>query len=298
VGEAEKPGRRERPWWAFLLKVSRPGFYSTTLWFYLLTVGQRNVFGDWKFWLGAAYFTLPFGLLLYGWNDYGDRATDRLNPRKDSFLWGARGSDSELDRLPLWIALAQAPFLAVFVSLFGVKALVWFGLLLLANLLYNAEPFRFKSRPPLELVNQAGYLLVFVMGVWLNGVPDLPLWTYVYGAAFAMMAHLFGQILDVDPDAAAGRKTTAVLLGLRGAKWLLVAFLVGLSALTWFVYRSWVLGGFFAGAALWFALDNLVLWRGRQYEPWQIRLFGQGLNVMAVASIPYMWWTGVLTRVS
>lgn len=281
---------------AFWVKVSRPGFYSVTLWFYLLTVGQRNVFGEWTFWLGAVYFAFPFGLLLYGWNDYGDRETDRLNARKDTYLWGARGTDAELDRLPLPIALVQLPFVLVFTYLEGFRFLGWFALLLLANLLYNTSPFRFKTRPPLELINQSGYLLVFVLGSWLNNVPQLPLWTFVYGALFAMMAHLFGQILDIEPDGKANRKTTAVLLGMRPAKWLLAGFLACLCLLTGVVFQSVVLCLFFAAATLWFLLDVLVVWKNRPYSTFETNLFGQGFNVGAIASIPYMWWTGELTR--
>lgn len=281
---------------AFWIKVSRPGFYAVTLWFYMLTVGQRTVFGEWTFWLGVFYFAFPFGFLLYGWNDYGDRETDRLNARKDTYLWGARGTDAELDRLPLPIALVQLPFVALFTYLEGVRFLGWFVLLLLANLFYNTPPFRFKSRPPLELVNQAGYLLVFVLGSWLNKVPQLPAWTFVYGALFALMAHLFGQILDVEPDGKANRKTTAVLLGIRPAKWLLVGFLASLCLLTGVVFKSGVLCLFFAGVSLWFVLDVLVLWKDRLYSPREINLFGQGFNAAAIASIPYMWWTGVLTK--
>jgi 4-hydroxybenzoate polyprenyltransferase len=282
--------------WVFWLKVSRPGFYSVTLWFYLLTVGQRNVFGEWTFWVGAFYFAFPFGLLLYGWNDYGDRETDRLNARKDSYLWGARGTDTELDRLPLPIALVQLPFVAFFTYQEGFRFLGWFALLLFANLVYNTAPFRFKSHPPLELINQSGYLLVFVLGSWLNDVPQLPVWTFVYGGLFAMMAHLFGQIMDIEPDKKAGRRTTATLLGICAAKWLLVGFLFSLCLLTGVVFRSWVLCVFFAGASLWFALDVLVFWKDRHYTAFEINLFGQGFNVAAIASIPYMWWTGVLTK--
>jgi 4-hydroxybenzoate polyprenyltransferase len=170
---------------AFVLKASRPGFWSTAVWFYLLTAAQHPVLGSVNFWLGALYFTLPFGLLLYGWNDFGDRSTDRINPRKDSYLYGARGDDDQLSRLPLIIGLVQVPFLAAFCVVVGAaKVIPWFSALLVVNCLYNNPPFRFKSRPGLELLNQAGYLLVFLMGSWLNGVPQLPWQTFVFGAVF------------------------------------------------------------------------------------------------------------------
>src|SRR5260370_9900521 len=94
----------------FILQSSRPGLWLTTIWFYLLPLGQRHVFSSGVFWLGLAYCCLPLGLLLYGWNDYVDFETDQLNPRKGSFLFGARGSMDQLRKLPAIIVLVQAPF--------------------------------------------------------------------------------------------------------------------------------------------------------------------------------------------
>jgi 4-hydroxybenzoate polyprenyltransferase len=68
------------------------------------------VFSSVPFWLGLIYVTFPMGLLLYGWNDYVDYDVDRLNPRKGSFLFGARGSLEQLHLLPWRIVLFQAPF--------------------------------------------------------------------------------------------------------------------------------------------------------------------------------------------
>ena len=67
---------------ATLIKVARPGFWPTHLWFFLLPLGQREMFGRPGFWLGCAYVCFPLGLLLYGWNDLFDAETDRRNQRK------------------------------------------------------------------------------------------------------------------------------------------------------------------------------------------------------------------------
>ncbi|MES2461337.1 MAG: UbiA family prenyltransferase [Armatimonadota bacterium] len=281
---------------AFVLKASRPGFWSTAIWFYLLTVAQKPVLGTWAFWLGVIYFSLPFGLLLYGWNDYGDRATDRINPRKGNYLYGARGNDVELARLPILIALVQIPFLAAFSVLVGAdRVMPWFAVLLLVNYLYNNPPFRFKSRPGLELLNQTGYLLVFVMGSWLNGVPQLPWQTFVFGAVFAMQAHLFGQIMDIEPDRIAGRRTTAILLGVQPSKVLMILFLLFEAVLVWYYFRSTIVTGFFALAALYFLLDLSLLVRGRFYKPWELQLFALGLNAVTLGSMGWFWVTGSLS---
>jgi 4-hydroxybenzoate polyprenyltransferase len=283
---------------AFVLKASRPGFWSTAVWFYLLTVAQRPVIGSWTFWLGVLYFSFPFGLLLYGWNDLGDRATDRINPRKGNYLYGAKGNDTQLASLPLFIGLVQIPFLAVFCILIGpLPVLLWFAALLLVNYLYNNPPFRFKSRPGLELLNQTGYLLVFILGSWLNGLPQLPWQTFVFSAVFAMQAHLFGQIMDIEPDRIAGRRTTAILLGVQPSKLLMTAFLLFECVFVWHYFHSLAVSGFFALAAVYFLLDLTLLVRGRFYKPWELHLFALGLNAVTLGSMGWFWATGSLSQI-
>jgi 4-hydroxybenzoate polyprenyltransferase len=278
----------------FVLKASRPGFWSTAVWFYLLPFGQRDMFGLWPFWLGLLYFTFPFGLLLYGWNDTTDRETDRLNPRKDNLLFGARGTDTQLARLPWIIALVQAPFIGLFWALIGPKALVWFAALLLANFLYNAPRLSFKSRPPLDLLNQVGYLLVFPIARWLSSVPQLPWQTFAFAALFAMHCHLFGQILDFDPDRRSGRRTTATILGVRAAKYLLALFLLSECLFLWAYFGNPVLSGLFALASAAFLADVLLVYRDRTYPPSLARLASLGLNAAAFGSMYWVWSSGCL----
>ena len=99
------------------------------MWFYLLPLGQQHVFGRWTFWLGVLYVTFPLGLLIYGWNDLVDAETDRHNPRKGTFLFGARPDEAQLAVLPWHIALVQLPFAVAFVWLFGPEALAWLAAL-------------------------------------------------------------------------------------------------------------------------------------------------------------------------
>ena len=128
-------------------------------------------------------------------------------------------------RCPLRIFLVQLPFACCFVWLEGPKALVWLAALTLSTAVYNWPPPGFKGRPPFDVLNQVGYLLVFVLSSWLNRVPQLPWQTYLFGALFAMHAHLFGEIMDVEPDRLAGRRTTATTIGAVPAKALIAALL-------------------------------------------------------------------------
>jgi 4-hydroxybenzoate polyprenyltransferase len=157
----------------FLVQVSRPGLWATSAWFYLLPLGRRPVFHAAGFWLGLLYVTFPLGFILYGWNDLVDQETDRVNPRKGTFLFGARGTREQLASIPLRIALLQAVFLAAFWYLDGPRMVLWFAGLIAFTALYNWPRYGLKSRPPFEVLNQAGFLLVFVLSSWLNHAPQL-----------------------------------------------------------------------------------------------------------------------------
>jgi len=280
----------------FLVKAARPGFWTTSLWFYLLPLGQKNVWFSPSFWLGAFYVTLPLGLLIYGWNDLADAESDRHNPRKGTFLFGARGTDEQLARLPLRIALVQAIFLAAFIALLGAKAALWFAALVFSTAIYNWPRYGLKGRPPFEVLNQIGYLLVFVLSSWLNDVPQLPLWAMVFGACFAMHSHLFGEIMDIVPDRLTGRNTTATVLGSVPVKAIIATFLLAESALVFGFFGDRLIAGFLMLSALWFVLDATVIWRDRLYRPAEMRVFLLGWNALAVLTMPYVWLTATLTH--
>lgn len=267
------------------------------MWFYLLPLGRQHVFGQWTFWLGLIYVTFPLGLLIYGWNDYVDTETDRLNPRKGTFLFGARPDDAQLSALPWQMILVELPFAVAFVSLLGAKAVAWLAAMLFATMIYNWPPPGLKGRPPFELLNQAGYLLVFVLSSWLNGVPQLPWQTFLFGTLFAMHSHLFGQIMDVEPDRFSGRRTTAVHVGVVRAKALVCLLLASESALVYLGFHDVFIAAFFALSTVWFALDATVIWRGRMYRPAEMRFFLLGWNAVAVVSMAWVWLTATLTHV-
>jgi 4-hydroxybenzoate polyprenyltransferase len=276
--------------------VSRPGFWLTSVWFYFLPAGGALVFASWKFWLGCLYVTFPLGLLIYGWNDIADYETDRHNPRKGTFLFGAKGTPEQLRLLPLRIALVQLPFFVLFWWLEGWRVLPWAAALVFATAIYNGPRGGLKARPPFELLNQIGYLLVFVLASWLNNVPQLPWSTFLFGALFAMHSHLFGQIMDVVPDRIAGRRTSAGQIGIVRAKWLLTGLLTSEAVIVGWFFGDQFLAAFLALAALWFIADATLLWRDAVYRTWQMRLFLLGWNAIALASLPIVWRSGALTR--
>jgi 4-hydroxybenzoate polyprenyltransferase len=281
---------------SFIIKASRPGLWLTAVWFYLLPLGERHVFHSAAFWLGLFYVTFPLGLIIYGWNDIADADIDSFNPRKGTFLFGARGSHEQLRRLPMQIALVQAVFGSIFVYLDGARILLWLLGLVLFTAIYNLPRYGLKSHPPFDILNQAGYLLVFVLSSWLNHTPQLRWPAMLFGALFAMHSHVFGEIMDIDPDRASGRRTTGTLIGIIPSKVLICALLVLEAGLVWKFFGDFWISGALLFGVLWFLFDALVLWRDRPYSLVQMRVFMLGWNAIALASIPWVWRTATLAR--
>jgi 4-hydroxybenzoate polyprenyltransferase len=281
---------------SFVIKASRPGLWATAVWFYLLPLGRRHVFDSVGFWLGLIYITLPLGMIIYGWNDIADADIDKFNPRKGTFLFGARGSQEQLRRLPLQIALTQAIFAAVFLLLVGPKILLWFGGLIAFTAIYNFPSYGLKQIPPFDILNQAGYLLVFVLSSWLNHAPQLRWPAMLFGALFAMHSHVFGEVMDIGPDRQSGRQTTATTIGAIPSK-LLISGMLMMEALL--IYRNYAdprISGALAFGAMWFLVDALLLWRERPYSLMAMRVFLLGWNAIALGSMAWIWSNAALTR--
>jgi 4-hydroxybenzoate polyprenyltransferase len=281
----------------FLLQVSRPGLWSTTAMFYLMPLGHADILHSAKLWLGLLFVLFPLGFLLYGVNDIVDRETDALNPRKGTFMFGSRGAREQLVALKWQIAVVQIPFVAAFYLLVGPRILWWYGLLLVAVGLYNAPGIAWKGRPPFDVLIQASYLLVFVLSSWLNKVPQLPWQTFLFGAMFAMHSHIFGEVMDIEPDRLSGRRTTATVSGRVRAKFLIAAFLLIETVLVQFYFRDWIITGFLAIGALWFLIDATLLWKNRAYSPKEMRLFLWGWNAAALLGMFWNWTHATLTHI-
>jgi len=283
---------------AFLIQVSRPGLWSTTAMFYLMPLGHADLLHLGKLWLGLFFVLFPLGLLLYGANDIVDAETDLLNPRKGTFLFGSRGAREQLAALRWQIVAVQCPFLAAFYFLIGPRILWWYATLLLAVGLYNAPRFGWKGRPPFDVLIQASYLLVFVLSSWLNNAPQLPWQTFLFGALFAMHSHVFGEVMDIEPDRMTGRRTTATLIGRVPAKLFIASFLCIEMGLVYFYFQDAIIAGFLAFGALWFVADAAAVWKNRPYSPMEMRLFLWGWNIAALLGILWNWRQGTLTHLN
>jgi 4-hydroxybenzoate polyprenyltransferase len=280
----------------FWLKVSRPGLWFQTLWLYTLPTSRLPIFHSPIFWLGLVYATFPLNFLVYGWNDIVDFENDQQNPRKDSFLFGARGTREDLSRLPAAMTLVQLPFFIAFVWLRGWTMAALLVGMLVVNLLYNLPRSGWRGRPPLELVNQAGYLLLLPLSIILNQTPSVSWAAVGYLVLFCTHSHLMGEIMDVIPDARANRNTSARELGVKRTKGLVLALVVLEGLLLGWFFHDWILGGFLLAGSLWLALDLFVLYGDRPYRKREFQIFGLCINASGFASMAWVWEMGTLMR--
>jgi 4-hydroxybenzoate polyprenyltransferase len=112
-----------------------------------------------------------------------------------------------------------------------------------------------------------------------------------------MHSHIFGEVMDIEPDRLTGRRTTATVIGRVRAKFLIAAFLCIEAGLVWIYFRDWIITGFLAVGAIWFLVDATLLWKDRSYSPKEMRLFLWGWNGAALLGMFWNWTHGALTHV-
>ncbi|MPY65941.1 prenyltransferase [Deinococcus sp. SDU3-2] len=243
-----------------LLTVSRPALWVNTVG--PLVVGMWLTGRLWTPEPGLLalliYLTLPFNLLIYGLNDLADREEDAASGRKGGWQ-GARLGPGEGRPLLRAVWLLNLPFLGLLALLLPPAALL--VLLLSAGLFaaYSVPPVRLKARPLLDGLSNVAYALPLALPALALGepVPALPLAALM---AYAVGKHAFDAAQDVPADRAAGVRTVATTLGVRGTALYALAWFGVAGALLWPVSRLTAL-------ALWGVCGGLALALWRQPTP-------------------------------
>jgi len=275
----------------FYLKVSRPGLWFPTIWLYILPTVGTAVWNSPAFWVGLFYVSFPLNVLVYGWNDIVDVDIDLYNPRKDTYIFGAKGTDQELTALPTFIFAVQLltwPILVYLSSwnilwvLLGTVFFCW---------IYNAKGWGLRSVPPLELFCQIGYLLVLPLSSMLNesALPDWRVWVYVI--LFCLQSQLIGEVMDIVPDRKGGRRTTGTELGKGHTKLVIIGIVMAESFLIWYWFSDVYFALGLLAFVIWLCLDRFVLYKNREYSMMEFYLFGYGSNIIALISMFYVWHT-------
>ena len=279
----------------FWLKVSRPGLWFATLWLYFLPTSQVNeIWTSLPFWLGLFYVTFPLNFLVYGWNDMVDIETDAINPRKDSFWFGAKGTKTQLQKLWQPMIAVHLVYGSVLFYFVGWKMLLLLLVFVIINGAYNLPKHGLRGRPPLELLCQVGYVITAYFSVLLNDVENLPWETYLYLLLFAWQSHLIGEVMDIEPDRKSGRKTTATVLGMKNTKLLIIGIVTIEVLMLAYIFNDLIFAAMLGAGLIWLILDLFFIYKTKTYTIQQMKLFGAMSNVVAIASMVYVWYSGCL----
>lgn len=277
------------------IKISRPGLWFPTIWIYLVPFSfEDNFWVSPLFWIGFFFVTFPLNYLVYGLNDYNDIASDKVNARKGNFIFGAKASESELKSIPLKIILVLLPFLIYFTYLSGYKMFLLLLFMVVINIIYNFKPFRIKERPPFEICIQFGYVFTAFFSVLLNDLEMIPWQTILYLTLFAFQAHIAGEIMDIEPDTLANKKTTATLIGRKNTKFIMLGILLLEVYLLSVWFQDYVLSGFLGIFSAWLVLDIFIFFKDKPYTLAQMKFFGIAMNLCAIASMLWCLYSGNL----
>ncbi|QZP37445.1 prenyltransferase [Halobaculum magnesiiphilum] len=196
----------------YLLKLSRPRF-----WLYLagpivvgVAFGAANVAELFALEnvLLFGYFLLPANLFLYGVNDVFDRDVDEENPKK-----GGREVRYGGDRLVPAVVVASLALGAGTFAIMPPAAWPYLAGFFLLGAGYSAPPLRFKTTPLLDSLSNGLYVLPGAAAYALVAGTAPPLAALAGAWLWAMGMHTFSAIPDIEPDRAAGIRTTATALG-------------------------------------------------------------------------------------
>ena len=209
----------------------------------------------------ALYFLLPANVFLYGVNDVFDADVDEENPKKDEKEVRYRGDRA----VPIAVGLSGALGLALLALLPQSAAIAMVAFLAL-SLQYSAPPFRFKTTPFLDSLSNGLYVLPGVVAYATVAGAFPPTLAVVGAWLWTMAMHTFSAVPDIEPDRAAGIRTTATVLG-RGPTYAYCALVWTLAAVVfWLVHPFWgailavypVFTAFVAGSDV--AVDRAYWW--------------------------------------
>jgi len=156
----------------------------------------------------AGYFLVPANIFLYGVNDIFDADIDELNPKKED-----REARWQGDRLVLFAVVAAAVAgLATFAITPRVAWPYLAGFLLLGAA-YSVPPIRFKTIPFADSISNGLYILPGAAAYATVAGVHPPVAAIVGAWLWTMGMHTFSAIPDIEPDRAAGIRTTATVLG-------------------------------------------------------------------------------------
>lgn len=178
-----------------------------------------------------AYFLIPANVFLYGVNDIFDADVDEHNPKKSEDGKEVRYQGDGIVIMLVYLLTALGALFVPFVPEAGIYVLMAFFAL---GAQYSAPPLRLKTKPLLDSLSNGLYILPGVLAYLAVARSFPPALAIAGGWLWTMAMHTFSAVPDIEPDRTAGIRTTATLLGERGALaycgvvWLAAAVLMAL----------------------------------------------------------------------
>ena len=155
-----------------------------------------------------AYFLVPANVFLYGVNDVFDADADAENPKKERREVRWRGDPG--------VAAAVVVSALLGIAVFAVVPRVawpWLAGFFVLGAAYSTPPARLKTRPPLDSASNGLYVLPGAAAYAAVAGAHPPALAVVGGWLWTMGMHTFSAVPDIEPDRAAGLRTTATVLG-------------------------------------------------------------------------------------
>ncbi len=215
---------------SFLFKISRFRFWiytgGTYVVGYALGFSSLSDFFSLNYYIYLFYFFIPANIFIYGVNDYWDKETDDLNPKKDEKEYRITKSDKKKLLNAIYLVTGFSLILMVFQD---IPEKIIFSIFLLLSYFYSAKPLRFKEKPFLDFSSNYLYIMPGIFAYYLvsNSLPSLIIMLGAYLHISAM--HIFSAIPDIKYDKAAGITTTPVFIGKKASLMLCLIFWLGLS---------------------------------------------------------------------
>lgn len=165
--------------------------------------------------LQIVFLSFPYSILVYGINDIYDSQSDKLNGRKGR-EWGIKLSKKYhkfVKQVCVYIAIALFLSSLITFNLFNILSMLG---LLFFTYAYSAQPFRFKSRAPLDSVsNGLIFLLIVYLGYsFLGNIYEIDYKVYLIVLA-VIGIHAYSTIMDYSIDKKIKDKTFSVVFGKR-----------------------------------------------------------------------------------